>query len=69
MFQKWDRWSNLSIPFSLKEENMPLSSGKSQASFNKNIAELMKANKTKPSREKRPLKQILAIAYSKKRGE
>ncbi len=48
---------------------MPLSNGKSQASFNKNIAELVKANKSKSKKEKRPMKQILAIAYSKKRGE
>lgn len=48
---------------------MPLDSGKSQTAFNKNVAELMNANKSKSKEEKRPLKQILAIAYSKKRGK
>ncbi len=46
---------------------MPLVTGKSQASFNKNISELMKANESKTTGSKRPLKQIVAIAYSKKR--
>jgi len=44
---------------------MPLQSGKSQETIAHNIAELRHANKSKPSSEKRPIKQILAIAYSK----
>jgi len=46
---------------------MPLEEGKSKEAFNKNIAELIKANKDKPEGEKRPLKQIVAIAFSEKR--
>lgn len=48
---------------------MPLSSGKSKKAFTNNIKELESANKSKPMDEKRPLKQILAIAYAKKRGK
>jgi hypothetical protein len=46
---------------------MPLSSGTSASARNKNIAELINANKSKSESDKRPLKQIVAIAYSKQR--
>lgn len=46
---------------------MPLIQGKSQASFNKNVSELIKSNQNKTSGNKRPLKQILAIAFATKR--
>lgn len=46
---------------------MPLENGKSKSAFNYNIKELESANKNKD--KKRPLKQILAIAYAKKRGK
>lgn len=46
---------------------MPLIVGKSAGAMNKNIAELVNANKSKPENEKRPLKQIVAIAFSEKR--
>lgn len=53
---------------------MPLkkSSGKSKKAMNSavsyNIAELTRANKTKPSGEKRSKAQIAAIGYSAARG-
>ncbi len=48
---------------------MPLIKGKSEEAFKSNIKELLTANKSKPAKEKRPMKQVLAIAYSKKRGK
>lgn len=39
---------------------MPLKSGKSKKAFNYNVAELVASG--------RPVKQAVAIAYSKKRG-
>jgi hypothetical protein len=46
---------------------MPLKSGKSRATISANIRELYKANETKPSSEKRPRDQIIAIAMSQAR--
>jgi len=46
---------------------MPLKSGKSEETFKENIKELLTANKSKSTKEKRPIKQILAIAYNEKR--
>lgn len=46
---------------------MPLKSGSSKETIAKNIAELHHANKSKPTDEKRPNKQILAIAFAKAR--
>lgn len=44
---------------------MPLQPGSSKKTIYKNIKELIEANKEKPEDEKRPMKQIEAIAYSK----
>lgn len=46
---------------------MPLIKSKSKRAFNENVAELIKTNKDKSSDKKRPMKQILAIAYQTKR--
>ncbi len=46
---------------------MPLKTGKSQETFKENIKELLTANKSKSASEKRPMKQVVAIAYAQKR--
>ena len=46
---------------------MPLRTGKSKKTFGENVKELVAANKSKPAGEKRPMKQIIATAYAKKR--
>lgn len=46
---------------------MPLIKGTSKETLAKNIAELHKANASKPSGEKRPNKQIIAIAFAQQR--
>lgn len=47
---------------------MPLSTGKSEETISRNIAELYNANKSKSPGKKRPRDQIIAIALSKARG-
>jgi hypothetical protein len=44
---------------------MPLIKGHGQRAFEANVRELVRANSGK--KKKRPMKQILAIAYSEKR--
>ncbi len=46
---------------------MPLLEGKSKATLAANIAELRRANASKPADKKRPNKQIVAIAYAEQR--
>lgn len=51
---------------------MPLIKGKSKSAFTKNVKELIADNKKKgkamgANGKKRPMKQILAIAYSMKK--
>lgn len=46
---------------------MPLEQGKGKQTFRDNVRELYAANEAKPEGKKRPRKQILAIAFAKRR--
>lgn len=46
---------------------MPLLKGKSKETLAKNIAELHRTNASKSPSEKRPNKQIIAIAFAQRR--